>query len=55
MKKLTLLICLLAALALTLPACEEDSPDCPNGPYTFDQEVDRCRDEAGRFAPDACC
>lgn len=51
---------MLAAAALViaaskLVACEEDNPNCPNGPYTFDNEVDRCRDADGRFAVDECC
>jgi hypothetical protein len=48
----------LGALVLggaALVGCEEDSPNCPNGPYQFDSNVQRCRDADGQFAVNECC
>lgn len=58
MRRMLSLAIVLGALVLggaALVGCEEDSPNCPNGPYQFDSNVQRCRDADGQFAVNECC
>lgn len=51
-------LALLMATAVGMWSCDSEttpSASCPNSPYTWDANVQRCRASNGQFAENACC